>query len=142
MNIIEVDTSMAGKLRSTMVDIDGKAVSFIDVLTLLFLQSGGADDDKDDANDAADEHVTAEMIEKHQRDGDDVILQAYTALLLAFLIEDQPAMRAEVTSRFPPSAGLKPLADTLERFHSFHESLNSISAASSDRLVKVVQWLK
>ena len=142
VNIIEVDTSMAGKLRSTMVDIDGKAVSFIDVLTLLFLQSGGADDDKDDANDAADEHVTAEMIEKHQRDGDDVILQAYTALLLAFLIEDQPAMRAEVTSRFPPSAGLKPLADTLERFHSFHESLNSISAASSDRLVKVVQWLK
>lgn len=142
VNIIEVDTSMAGKLRSTMVDIDGKAVSFIDVLTLLFLQSGGADDDKDDANDAADEHVTAEMIERHQKDGDDVILQAYTALLLAFLIEDQPAMRAEVTSRFPPSAGLKPLADTLERFHSFHESLNSISAASSDRLVKVVQWLK
>ena len=142
VNIIEADATMASKLRSTVVDIGGKPISFVEILTLLFLQSGGADEVKDEPVAAPQEHITAEMIEKHQKDGDDVILQAYTALLLAFLIEDQPAMRAEVTSRFPPGGGLKPLAETLERFHSFHESLNSISAKSSDRLVKVVSWLK
>ena len=55
-------------------------------------------------------------------------------------------VRAEVTSTFPEkpqgTSRLKPLADTLERFHAFHESLNSISAASSERLVKVVTWLR
>ena len=67
-------------------------------------------------------------------------------MLLAFLIEDDAALRAEVTSRFPEkpqgTSRLKPLADTLERFHAFHESLNSISSASSERLVKVVTWLR
>jgi len=70
-----------------------------------------------------------------------LILQAYTGLLLAFLIENQPAARADVVARFP-GASLKPLADTLERFHAFHDSLNSISARSSDRLERVVAWLR
>ena len=54
---------------------------------------------------------------------------------------DVLAGRADVVARFP-GASLKPLADTLERFHAFHDSLNSISARSSDRLERVVAWLR
>ena len=60
--------------------------------------------------------------------------------------EVDAALRAEVTSTFPEkpqgTSRLKPLADTLERFHAFHDSLNSISARSSDRLERVVAWLR
>jgi len=98
-----------------------------------------------DDEDGKSQHVTADMIKSYTGDdsvgNDDLILQAYTGLLLAFLIEDHAALRAEVASIFGGPAPFQALADTLERFHAFHESLNSISAASSERLIKVVKWL-
>jgi hypothetical protein len=155
VNIVEADASTLQKLRSSVVEIPDvfrtnstnsrTKISFVEVLTLLFLQCGGAGNDDDEKDTiSTEEHVTADMIKSHTErlggDGEDLILQAYTGLLLAFLIQDQPALRAEIVSRFP-TPSLKPLAETLERFHAFHESLNSLSSSSSDRLLRVVKWL-
>ena len=154
VNIVEADATTADVLRNAMVRLPGdssRGASFVEALTMLYLQSGGADEDEDEGEkETAEEaqHLTADMIKSYssKTNGDDLILQAYCGLLLAFLIEDDAALRAEVTSTFPEkpqgTSRLKPLADTLERFHAFHESLNSISAASSERLVKVVTWLR
>jgi len=141
VNVVEADSTTAETLRATFVSLRGARgrsrtrASFVDILTALYLHAGGADEDED--------AVTADAIEAYssKTNGDDLILQAYTGLLLAFLIENQPAARADVVARFP-DASLKPLADTLERFHAFHDSLNSISARSSDRLERVVAWLR
>ena len=154
VNVVEADSTTAETLRATFVSLRGARgrsrtrASFVDILTALYLHAGGADEDEDaETPDAVaaetPDAVTADAIEAYssKTNGDDLILQAYTGLLLAFLIENQPAARADVVARFP-GASLKPLADTLERFHAFHDSLNSISARSSDRLERVVAWLR
>ena len=154
VNVVEADSTTAETLRATFVSLRGARgrsrtrASFVDILTALYLHVGGADADEDaETPDAVaaetPDAVTADAIEAYssKTNGDDLILQAYTGLLLAFLIENQPAARADVVARFP-DASLRPLADTLERFHAFHDSLNSISARSSDRLERVVAWLR
>ena len=153
INIVESDPEAANFLRGCKCDLaalrsEGSSIStttsFPEALTVLYLQSGGADGEPDDESLPGPESVTADMIKSCS---EDLILQAYSGLLLAFLIEEQPMLRAEVVSRFPPSAvagesPLAPLADTLERFHAFHESVNTLSAKSSERLVRVVRWLR
>ena len=149
VNVVEADSTTAETLRATFVSLRGARgrsrtrASFVDILTALYLHAGGADEDEDTVTAETPDTVTADAIEAYssKTNGDDLILQAYTGLLLAFLIENQPAARADVVARFP-DASLKPLADTLERFHAFHDSLNSISARSSDRLERVVAWLR
>ena len=149
VNVVEADSTTAETLRATFVSLRGARgrsrtrASFVDILTALYLHAGGADEDEDAVAAETPDTVTADAIEAYssKTNGDDLILQAYTGLLLAFLIENQPAARADVVARFP-GASLKPLADTLERFHAFHDSLNSISARSSDRLERVVAWLR
>ena len=149
VNVVEADSTTAETLRATFVSLRGARgrsrtrASFVDILTALYLHAGGADEDEDAVAAETPDAVTADAIEAYssKTNGDDLILQAYTGLLLAFLIENQPAARADVVARFP-DASLKPLTDTLERFHAFHDSLNSISARSSDRLERVVAWLR
>ena len=149
VNVVEADSTTAETLRATFVSLRGARgrsrtrASFVDILTALYLHAGGADEDEDTVTAETPDTVTADAIEAYssKTNGDDLILQAYTGLLLAFLIENQPAARADVVARFPDKS-LKPLADTLERFHAFHDSLNSISARSSDRLERVVAWLR
>lgn len=155
INMVEADAvGTTKKLRSAVVGLPAQRTqtSFVEMLAKLFLQSGGGaivnddNEEPEDGDDGKPQHVTADMIKSHTGDdsagNDDLILQAYTGLLLAFLIEDHAALRAEVASIFGGSAPFQALADTLERFHAFHESVNSISAASSERLVKVVKWLR
>ena len=153
VNVVEADSTTAETLRATFVSLRGARgrsrtrASFVDILTRsTSTPRRGRRQDAETPDAVAAETpdaVTADAIEAYssKTNGDDLILQAYTGLLLAFLIENQPAARADVVARFP-DASLKPLADTLERFHAFHDSLNSVSARSSDRLERVVAWLR
>ena len=76
-----------------------------------------------------------------EREGDGLITQAYSALLTAFLVEGQPALRADVVYVLP-EGGLNALASVLERFKTFHENLESISEASHASLTRIIRWLK
>ena len=87
--------------------------------------------------------VTAEMLVDagEEEEGDGLITQAYSALLAAFLIEGQPALRADVRCAIP-EGGLEAMAATLERFRAFHENLESISEDSRASMNRVIRWLK
>ena len=95
--------------------------------------------------------VTAEMLEAEETrpsndrdsrdEGDGLITQAYAALLVAFLVEGQPALRADVRSALPED-GFAALAGVLERFRAFHEQLESISEESRASLTRVIRWLR
>ena len=97
----------------------------------------------------ASDEVTAEMLEAETRpaedrdstEGDGLITQAYAALLVAFLVEGQPALRADVRSALPED-GFAALAGVLERFRAFHEQLESISEESRASLTRVIRWLR
>ena len=93
---------------------------------------------------AVDGEVTADMLATEtddEREGDGLITQAYSALLTAFLVEGQPALRADVVYVLP-EGGLNALASVLERFKTFHENLESISEASHASLTRIIRWLK
>jgi hypothetical protein len=76
-----------------------------------------------------------------ERESDGLITQAYAALLTAFLVEGQPALRADVVYVLP-EGGLNALASVLERFRTFHENLESISESSHASLTRIIRWLK
>jgi len=117
-------------------------VPFSTLLARIFTHAGGARKnhisiDDDDEN----EEITADMLETHEDEGEDLITQAYASLLLAFLVEgDADALlRAKKTL---PENGIVSIVETLERFHAFHDTLDAMSASSSESLRRVVSWLR
>ena len=127
-------------------------------------QSQGDDDDDDD-----DDEVTADMLDDDDDAatanadldpsyGEDLITQAYSSLLLAFLVENnRQALRRTTDQALPRGRGrqntngktirttkngVQAMVDTLERFHAFHDTLDAMSASSSESLKRVVEWLK
>ena len=169
-------------------------VPFPTVLARIFTHAGGAkmhrvedDDDDDDGDDDdqnqdddgddEDEEVTVEMLDDDDDAtanaavdpsyGEDLITQAYSSLLLAFLVEnDREALRRTADQALPKGGGkrkrngntrvsgasgesvggtkngVQAMVDTLERFHAFHDTLDAMSASSSESLKRVVEWLK
>ena len=86
---------------------------------------------RSDRRDARDRDARGRTRRSSGRDpeGDGLITQAYAALLVAFLVEGQPALRADVRSALPED-GFAALAGVLERFRAFHEQIESISEES------------
>jgi hypothetical protein len=119
---------------------------------LLDRPTEGEESKEDSARDVdvSNGEVTAEMLERDSealslndkdKEGDGLITQAYAALLVAFLVEGQPALRADVKCTLPED-GFAKLAGVLERFRAFHESLDSISEESRESLSRVIRWLR
>lgn len=152
---------VSGSKRSGMYT---RPLGLVELLAQIFVRSGGAGPVDENGNIIAassggdveggtkatvrsekdDGEVTAEMLDVNvgdDKEGDGLITQAYAALLVAFLIEGQPALRADVMCTLP-EGGLASLAGVLERFRTFHENLESISSASHTSLSRVIRWLK
>ena len=188
-----------GKKASNDEKSASPLVPFPTVLARIFTHAGGAkmhraeeeDEDDDDQSLEAegedgdgddDDEVTAEMLDGDDDAtanaavdpsyGEDLITQAYSSLLLAFLVEnDREALRRTADQALPkggkrkrisrktpddggndttrgdkptPTAknGVQAMVDTLERFHAFHDTLDAMSESSSASLKRVVEWLK
>ena len=152
------------KAAATAAALASRRVGLVELLARIFVRAGGAgptdadgnlvvsrdDDAKDDASrdESSNGEVTAEMLERESsarssrdEEGDGLITQAYAALLVAFLVEGQPALRADVKCALPEN-GFAALAGVLERFRAFHEQLESISEESRESLTRVIRWLR
>jgi len=195
----KVKSTANGKKASNDEKSASPLVPFPTVLARIFTHAGGAkmhraeeeeDDDDDDQSleaegedgDDDDDEVTAEMLDGDDDAtanaavdpsyGEDLITQAYSSLLLAFLVEnDREALRRTADQALPkggkrkrisrktpddggndttrgdkptPTAknGVQAMVDTLERFHAFHDTLDAMSESSSASLKRVVEWLK
>jgi hypothetical protein len=197
----KVKSTANGKKASNDEKSASPLVPFPTVLARIFTHAGGAkmhraeeeDEDDDDQSREAegedgdgdeddDDEVTAEMLDGDDDAtanaavdpsyGEDLITQAYSSLLLAFLVEnDREALRRTADQALPkggkrkrisrqtpddggnditrgdknlPTAknGVQAMVDTLERFHAFHDTLDAMSESSSASLKRVVEWLK
>ena len=197
----KVKSTANGKKASNDEKSASPLVPFPTVLARIFTHAGGAkmhraeeeDEDDDDQSLEAegedgdgdgddDDEVTAEMLDGDDDAtanaavdpsyGEDLITQAYSSLLLAFLVEnDREALRRTADQALPkggkrrrisrqtpddggnditrgdknlPTAknGVQAMVDTLERFHAFHDTLDAMSESSSASLKRVVEWLK
>lgn len=147
VNLIEKDCVNRFRLASARVLVNQPGTSaskeiyreVVPMLCSIFMSNQGA------VNTAREEEVLIDDDEaallQTQREAEMMIIQAYTALLLAFLSTESATVK-ETIARGLPNHSLQILVPVLERFVSFHRSLNVISAETHAAVVKVIETCK
>ncbi|XP_047311632.1 wings apart-like protein 1 isoform X2 [Impatiens glandulifera] len=143
VNLVEKDNHNRLKLVETSVPLimkkEGKMERHVNVIPLLcsiFLayQREG---------DAGEEGKTLELddeeaVLKGAKEAEKMIVEAYAALLLAFLSMENKATRNSIAQCLP-SCKLNVLVPVLERFVEFHMSLNMISPETHKTVLEVIE---
>lgn len=75
------------------------------------------------------------------QEAEDMILEAYSALLLAFLSKESFTIRSAIAQHLP-NGNLNTLVPVLERFLAFHLSLNMLSAETHAAVKDVIESCK
>ncbi|KAG0472676.1 hypothetical protein HPP92_014533 [Vanilla planifolia] len=147
VNLVEKDSLNRLRLASARVVVDRSETTasneiYKDVVPLLcaiFVSNQGA------GNASGNEELLASEDEasllQGQREAEMMIIEAYTALLLAFLSTESASVK-EAIARCLPSRKLQILVPVLERFVAFHLTLNMISPETHSTVVKVIESCK
>ncbi|KAH7287577.1 hypothetical protein KP509_32G063200 [Ceratopteris richardii] len=125
VNLVEKDTRNRGRLVSMNTEVldkflDGhgmhKEHSIIKLLCSIFLSKQGAGRviESNKGNPDSEVDVESSLIEG-QQEAEDMIVEAYSALLLAFLSKESWAVRSTIAEHLPERS-LKALVPVLERF--------------------------
>lgn len=120
----------------------GSAVAVLPSLCSLFLSKRGSAE----AAIASDEAGAVELdgddarVEQGQREAENMMVEAYAALLLAFLCRHSEDARAQVGALLP--GGLSALVPVLEHFMAFHRSLNTIKPESQTAVQDLIDACK
>ncbi|CAK9251932.1 unnamed protein product [Sphagnum jensenii] len=146
-NLVEKDEGNRARLATLEVDLpsyvtlkEGSVLhdsSMIALLCALFLSKHGAGE----AAEAVEEKIAMEIdveekFKQGEREAEDMIVEAYAALLLAFLSRESDRARFAIAQHLPGD-DLTALVPVLERFVAFHLSLNMLSQ-ETHRAVKDV----
>ncbi|XP_010245302.1 PREDICTED: uncharacterized protein LOC104588878 [Nelumbo nucifera] len=144
VNLVEKDSQNRSQLAAASVSLpssrgsEGKANSrgVIPLLCSIFLANQGA-------GEAAGEGILfpgsdeAAMLQG-EREAEKMILEAYAALLLAFLSTESKNVRNTIAGCLPDN-NLKVLVPVLERFVAFHLTLNMISPETHTAVSEVIE---
>ncbi|XP_020592464.1 uncharacterized protein LOC110032988 isoform X4 [Phalaenopsis equestris] len=143
VNLVEKDSLNRLRLASARVLVTPPGTStsmeaYRDVVPLLcsiFMSNQGA------GNAAKEEEDDEASLLQSQREAEMMIIEAYTALLLAFLSTESTTVK-ETIARCLPNHRLEILVPVLERFVAFHLNLNMISPETHSAVVKVIESCK
>lgn len=150
VNLVEKDTKNRGRLialnTEDFYDISDGAVagkhSIIKLLCSIFLSKKGSGKAvESNKNDCASEIDAKESFEQGQQEAENMILEAYSALLLAFLSKESPTVRKAIAQHLP-EGDLSVLVPVLERFLDFHLSLNMLSSDTHQTVKEVIESCK
>ncbi|XP_072956838.1 wings apart-like protein 2 isoform X1 [Typha angustifolia] len=147
VNLVEKDSRNRVRLASTRVSVDlpgnleSKEVKkdVIPLLCSVFLANQGAG--KVDEEGKAVLSDDEDSLLQGQREAEMMIVQAYAALLLAFLSTESSLVREAIASCLPDN-NLQILVPVLERFVAFHLTLNMISPETHSSVIKVIESCK
>lgn len=151
VNLVEKDTKNRGRLAS--LDIEGSHLKkdgkveqnnfgMIRLLCSIFLSKEGAGSAVETIEGKfAKEIDDDDGFEQGQQEAEDMILEAYSALLLAFLSKEGLIIRSAI-GRHLPRGNLSSLVPVLERFLAFHLSLNMLSAETHASVRDVIDSCK
>ncbi|CAN0910692.1 Wings apart-like protein 1 [Linum grandiflorum] len=142
VNLIEKDSQNRSRLASANVSLansqgsedDNSRVDVIPLLCSIFKAHRGCGDQSEQGN--AIEWGDEEAMLEGEKEAEKMIVEAYAALLLAFLSTESKSTRDSI-SECLPEQNLSVLVPVLERFVAFHLSLNMISP-ETHKVVKVV----
>ncbi|URE01449.1 hypothetical protein MUK42_19974 [Musa troglodytarum] len=125
-----VSASQSGKPESTETQRDA-----IPLLCSIFLSNQGNGDAKEERTYICDDE---ESLLQGAREAEMMIIEAYSALLLAFLSTESSKVR-EAIANCLPNQNLQVLVPVLERFVAFHLSLNMMPPETHSAVVKTTR---
>lgn len=147
VNLVEKDTRNRGRLVSLNTEGSHHALNgsvkqrdhgIITLLCSIFLSKEGTGR----AIESTGCEIDAESSFKQgQQEAEDMILEAYSALLLAFLSKESLIVRSAIAKHLP-EGNLSTLVPVLERFLAFHLSLNMLSAETHETVRDVIESCK
>ncbi|KNA21886.1 hypothetical protein SOVF_038670 isoform B [Spinacia oleracea] len=127
----EVSVHYSGRLPEVNTGV-------IPLLCSIFLANRGA-------GEAAEEELQSwdaeEVVLQGEKEAEKMIVEAYAALLLAFLSTESKSIRKAIAN-YLPDHSVKVLVPVLERFVTFHMTLNMISPETHKTVSEVIESCK
>ncbi|XP_020084180.1 uncharacterized protein LOC109707361 isoform X2 [Ananas comosus] len=147
VNLVEKDSQNRLRLASACVSVDrpgqldckGITRDVIPLLCSIFLANQGAREVAGEDKDTLCEDE--DYLLQGEREAEMMIIEAYAALLLAFLSTESVKVREAIASCLPNN-NLQVLVPVLERFVAFHLTLNMISPETHSAVKKVIESCK
>ncbi|EEF43242.1 conserved hypothetical protein [Ricinus communis] len=143
VNLVEKDGHNRSRLAATTVSVSSseglEEESDRDVIPLLcsiFLANQGAGDASGEGNIVAWNDEAAVL--QGEKEAEKMIVEAYAALLLAFLSTESKSIRDSIADCLP-NHSLTVLVPVLERFVAFHLTLNMISPETHKAVSEVIE---
>ncbi|CAH8372284.1 unnamed protein product [Eruca vesicaria subsp. sativa] len=145
VNLVEKDGVNRSRLASASVPItkpEGLQESeqeMIPLLCSIFLTNQGSEDTKEETTTFTldDEEAVLEG----EKEAEKMIVEAYSALLLAFLSTESRSIRNSIKD-YLPKRNLAILVPVLERFVAFHTTLNMIPPETHKAVMEVIESCK
>lgn len=151
VNLVEKDTGNRARLAASSVtlprstggssEVRGCRRGVIALLCSIFLTRQGAGEAIHGVGMVAAEANDEAAIMQSQREAENMIVEAYAALLLGFLSKESENARHSIALCLPGHS-LKVLVPILERFVAFHLSLNMISSETHAAVADVIESCK
>ncbi|XP_075513733.1 wings apart-like protein 2 isoform X1 [Primulina tabacum] len=142
VNLVEKDSCNRARLAAASVSLphlEGNGLNRRDVISLLcsiFLANQG------DGEAAGEEKCLSledeDSILQGEKEAEKMIVEAYAALLLAFLSKESKCTRNSI-AKCLPKQNLSVLVPVLERFVEFHLTLNMISSETHTAVLEVIE---
>ncbi|KAL1567356.1 wings apart-like protein 2 isoform X1 [Salvia divinorum] len=146
VNLVEKDGGNRSQLATASVSLPclvgldlKKQSNIIPILCSIFLANQGTEEVAGEEKCLSWEDE--ESILQGEKEAEKMIVEAYAALLLAFLSMESKKVRNTIAERLP-SGNLKVLVPVLERFVEFHLTLNVISPETHSTILKVIESCK
>nr|GMD06846.1 uncharacterized protein LOC109165564 [Ipomoea batatas] len=141
VNLVEKDARNRSRLAAASVSLPGmeglkeNCTDVIPLLCSIFLANQGAGEAAGEGQLTWDDE---EALLKGEKEAEKMIVEAYAALLLAFLSTESKSTRKSI-AKCLPDRSLAVLVPVLERFVDFHLSLNMISPETHSAVLEVIE---
>ncbi|PON36797.1 Wings apart-like protein [Parasponia andersonii] len=145
VNLVEKDGENRSRLASASVQLhnwegfeDLTSKDVIPLLCSIFLANQGAGEVAQEGNCSPGNDEAADPVVQGEKEAEKMIVEAYSALLLAFLSTESKRIRDAIADCLPDRR-LAVLVPVLDRFVAFHLSLNMISPETHKAVSEVIE---
>ncbi|KAL8248194.1 hypothetical protein R6Q59_005062 [Mikania micrantha] len=139
VNLVEKDGHNRSRLATASISIPSLEHEITDVIPLLcsiFLANQGAGEAAEEGRHSTWNDV--DPVLEGEKEAEKTIVEAYSALLLAFLSTESKSIRNAIAECLPKHK-LSVLVPVLEKFVEFHMSLNMISEETHSMVLEVIE---
>ncbi|KAM7500813.1 hypothetical protein LguiA_025227 [Lonicera macranthoides] len=143
VNLVEKDGRNRSRLAAASVSLpsleggsEDEGIDVISLLCCIFLANQGAGEATEEGKHSSGDEE--DIVLQGEKEAEKMIIEAYAALLLAFLSTESKSIRNAISECLPDHK-LAILVPVLERFVEFHLALNMISPETHTTVLEVIE---